>query len=143
MIPLSLAKLAWIVGAKPKWVLNATARLGQPLDYTASQARWLRLVRSLNRDLRIPLPKAAQLARAAFDHRPGRRTVHLLDARADGLRLTLDVDRNTATFDALLAAADVFAVGKQAGRKRPPPRHAGAVLARAWRVRISVGLLRA
>jgi len=66
MIPLSLRQFASAIGADQKWVLNTAARLGRPFEYTADDARWLRLARSLNRDLRIPLPMAAALAAQAL-----------------------------------------------------------------------------
>lgn len=143
MIPLSLSKLAWIVGAKPKWVLNAARRLSQPLDYSESQARWLRLVRALNHELRIPLPLAAQLASRALEARPRHRTVRLLDAPAHGLRLSVDLNRYASGFSAALAASHVFATGKRAGRKQPIPRRPGSAIVRARRRGIEVWRLRA
>src|SRR5690348_14841297 len=63
MIRLSLKQFALASGATAKWVLNARPRLGQSLEYTERDARWLRLARALNRDVGIPLRTAAALAR--------------------------------------------------------------------------------
>src|SRR4051794_254172 len=62
MIPLSLKEFAIAVGAEPKWILSTIPRLGGPIEYTASNASWLRLARILNRELGIPLWRAAELA---------------------------------------------------------------------------------
>ena len=67
MIPLTLKEFALAVGADAKWVQNAKPRLSRSIAYTSSDARWLRLTRTLNRDLRIPLAFASELAHAALE----------------------------------------------------------------------------
>src|SRR5678815_189346 len=67
MIPLTLKEFALAVGADAKWVQNAKPRLSRSIAYTSSDARWLRLTRTLNRDLRIPLAFASELAHAVLE----------------------------------------------------------------------------
>ena len=69
MISLSLKQTALAVGAEPKWVLSAFARLGRQRTaraYSDDDARWLRLARVFHRELGIPLPSAAALATDAL-----------------------------------------------------------------------------
>jgi hypothetical protein len=99
MIRLSLKQFALACGATAKWVLNARPRLGQPVEYTDDDARWLRLARALNRDVGIPLCAAGELARRVLEHHPNTATpmpgTPMLDApyrhadgRYGGLRYT-------------------------------------------------------
>lgn len=169
MIPLSLRQFASAVGARPKWVLNAATRIGRPFEYTADDARWVRLARSLNHEMRIPLRTAAELAAQALKSQtrraaratpagpaapaelaraagPGggaQEATCIVEVQAEGLRLTIDLERHRATFAAALAAAMAFEAPKRPGRKRPSPRNSGAAIARARRHGISIGMLRA
>ena len=140
MIPLSLKNFALAVGAHPKWVLNAKPRLGRELEYSPADAQWLRLTRVLNRELRIPLQFAAGLAGSALEQPEG--VVCVCAAKADGVRLCVDLRRDRASFAAVLASAIAFGGPRRSGRKRHPPRHYKAALAQAWRLGINVGLLR-
>jgi hypothetical protein len=74
MIRLSLKQFALACGATAKWVRNARPRLGQPIEYTDDDARWLRLARALNRDVSIPLCAAGELARRVLEHHPNTAT---------------------------------------------------------------------
>jgi hypothetical protein len=168
MISLTLKEFALAVGAEPKWVLNAKPRLGRAIAYTAADAEWLRLTRTLNRDLRIPMRFAAELARAALGQsvwddvdgacaqpavapdgrvrsitRTSRSVVCVAAARTEGVRLTIDLRRQQATFAAALASAITFGEARRPGRKRRAPAHFRAAIGRAWRLKINVGLLRA
>jgi hypothetical protein len=146
MIELSLQQFALAVGAAPKWVLNARPRLGRPIAYTVPDAQWLRLARCLNRDLRIPLRTAADLAVQALTRRAGNggtTGARVVDVRAEGVRLTVDLERQRAAFETALSAAIAFGNPKRPGRKRRPPQHFWAAIGRAWRAGIAVGPLRA
>jgi hypothetical protein len=74
MIRLRLKQFALACGATAKWVRNARPRLGQPIEYTDDDARWLRLARALNRDVGIPLCAAGELARRVLEHNPNTAT---------------------------------------------------------------------
>jgi hypothetical protein len=180
MISLTLKEFALAVGAEPKWVLNAKPRLGRAIAYTPADAEWLRLTRTLNHDLRIPLRFAGVLARAALgqsvwddgdrasaggspsglatdDSRSrsqrllapdgrvstSRSVVCIAATRTEGVRLTVDLRRQQATFAAALASAVAFGEPRRPGRKRRAPAHFRAAIGRAWRLKINVGLLRA
>jgi hypothetical protein len=67
----------------------------------------------------------------------------VVDVRAEGVRLTIDLERQRAAFDTALAAAIAFGNPKRPGRKRRPPPHFRAAIGRAWRRGIHVGSLRA
>src|SRR5215218_8450743 len=160
MIQLTLKEFALAVGADAKWVQNAKPRLSRSITYTSSDARWLRLTRTLNRDLRMPLAFASELAHAALDGaerdgrdsarrfgaasraRPPRSVVCVVAAKSDGVRLTVDLRRERSSFNAALAAAMAFGEARRPGRKRRAPTHYRAALGRAWKLGINVGTLR-
>jgi hypothetical protein len=156
VISLTLKQLALAIGATPKWVLNAAPRLaraGHAFAYTDTDAKWLRLARVLNRDLRIPLPHAATLARRAVSPADSvqtsagsaaiRGSAALAASSGDGVRLAVDLARYESTFEAALASAKAFGAPRRAGRKRRPPAHFGAALGRARRSGIDLFMVRA
>jgi hypothetical protein len=156
MISLSLKQTALAVGAEPKWVLSAFARLGRERNATAysdDDARWLRLARVFHREMGIPLPAAAALATETLlsarlplqvpSPVPARKKTVLRGSRADGVRLVVDLDRFESTFQAALASALAFGVPRRAGRKPRAPSHLGAALAQARRKGIDLLRVRA
>ena len=121
MISLSLKQTGLAVGADPKWILSAFARLGRERNATAysdDDARWLRLARVFHRVMGIPLPAAAALATETLlsarlpsqvpSPVPARKKTVLRGSRADGVRLVVDLDRFESTFQAALASALAF-----------------------------------
>ena len=59
---MTLAEFSLLVDAPPKWVLNARATIGRAPAYSVAAAEQLAIVRVLNRDFAVPLPRAWRLA---------------------------------------------------------------------------------
>ena len=63
---MTLAEMAALVGAPPKWVLNTMAALERPLAYSMSSARQLAVTRVLQAELQMPLRRAHVMAKRAL-----------------------------------------------------------------------------
>jgi hypothetical protein len=63
---MTLAEFATLVDAPTKWVLNTNALLGFDAQYKLEDAEHLALIRVLNRDFSIALPRALELARTVL-----------------------------------------------------------------------------
>ena len=135
---MTLQQFAAAVGADPKWVLNTTRLLGRRLRRTPAEARWLRLVRLLHRDVGLSLAAASRAATRAF---AAAGPSAIAAASPDGsATVIVDRARFESSFLAALGAALGVAGPRRRGRWRKPGRDALAA-ARAYGV--DLGLLRA
>ena len=135
------SQFAMAVLADEKWVENAARLLNKRLKYSAGEARWLGLVRVLNREVGLTLSRAAQLADEALRHAPDEGRV--LIGRTEGGRAAISVDM--ARFYSTYAAALSAALDLGAGRRRGRPRRASkkkSPLARAAEYGVDIDLLR-
>ena len=130
---MTLAEFSVVVDAHPKWVLNTRAILGLTGDYTVEAAEDLALVRALNRDFGIVLPRASELAASALHPVAG---VSVPSGFAD---LVIDVGRLRAAVATRLSLLSTHHAARRVGRK---PRRM-APLAAAKRHGLDVTLLRA
>jgi hypothetical protein len=119
-VRLSRAQFAAIVQADEKWVENSARALGRRLAYTPPEARWMRLVRLLTRDLGFPVARAAELADEALRQPPDTRSLSLASAPDSPAALVLDLARFHSAFAATLSAE--IHHGGPRRRGRPPAR---------------------
>ena len=137
---MTLTDFALLVDAPPKWVLNTRAILGPGVRYTVPIAERLALVRVLNRDLGIALPRAWSLAGAALLRPVGQSNVVSVVA-GDGLvTLEIDVHRLQAALATRRSQLATMHEPRRAGRK--PSRSSNPVFA-AQRHGLDVSLLQA
>ncbi|HKT06981.1 MAG TPA: hypothetical protein VJR24_03710 [Gemmatimonadaceae bacterium] len=102
---LSKRQFASAAGATEKWVDNARRILSRRCVRTETEARWLRLVRTVSQAFDISLQRAGELATAALQLDP-RSPPTTIGASGDGaLGLVIDMPRYHARFDLALAAA--------------------------------------
>lgn len=130
---MTLAEFSIVVDAPPKWVLNTRAILGLDSEYTVEAAEQLALVRALNRDFGIALPRAIDLAAKAL------RPVDGASAPPGFANLVIDVVRLRVAIATRLSLLSTQHASRRAGRK---PRRA-APLSAAKRHGVDVTLLRA
>lgn len=132
-----LADFSLLVDAPPKWVLNTSAVLGSGVRYSCAVAERLALVRMLNRDLAIPLPKAWELAGSAlWPEVPDR----VEFTAGDGtVTVVVDLYRLRAALAVRRALLATMSPRRRAGRK---PGHSADPLAAAEQYGIDVGLLK-
>ena len=76
---MTLAELSCLVGAEPKWVLNALAALGRPKRYTLELARRLSVTLAIHEATGAPLARSLIL---------GERALRAHERGADGVILT-------------------------------------------------------
>ncbi len=91
---MTLAELAHLAGAEPKWVLNAFSALGReaPRHYTADLARRLAVTRSVHYATGMPISAAYALAARALRATRGARAVPVSTDDPDVV-LSIDVTR--------------------------------------------------
>lgn len=131
---MTLAQFAVAVGADPKWVQNAAAGLGRPVEYTVKEARHLGLVRVLQSTLGVPLRAADQMAGAAL--REGADELTVREAPDGSVRVVVDVRRYLSTFTAALSRA--LSGYEPRARGRPMVRERGVAAARAYGMDLSL-----
>ena len=137
---MTLAEFALLVDATPKWVLNTRAVLGSSVRYSVAIAERLALVRLLNRDLSIPLPRAWELAGAALTHTSGPSGMFELVAGDGTVTLAIAVHRIRAAIATRRSQLATMPPRLQAGRK--PKRPPNSLMA-ARRYGLDLSLLRA
>jgi hypothetical protein len=125
------------VGARPRWVLNALARLRLPRRrYTEPLARRLALCRFISEAARTPLPEALRLADRALREADPHGTWRL--EGPGGVALAVDLPRFFTTYGAGLALA-LNGYGEKPRGRRPSRR--GSAIERAKAYGIDVTLL--
>jgi hypothetical protein len=119
---MTLSEFALLVGADPKWVLNASAALGEKFTYSAATARRLAVARALGDALHISLLHGDGLAVRALRGFHGKPTpVTIAPAHGADVVVTVDIYRLVAAFNTRLARLRTMYAPAQRGR-RPSPR---------------------
>jgi len=133
---MTLGQFAVAVGASPRWVLNALARLRLPRRYGEPLARRLALARFISEAAQTPLPDALRLADRAL-HEATPASSWRLEGPG-GVSLAVDLPRFFTTYGAHLALALNHYGEKPRGRR---PSHRGSAIERAKAYGIDVTLL--
>ena len=136
------SQFALAVLADEKWVENATRLLNKRLRYSAEEARWLGLVRVLNREVGLTLVRAAQLADEALRHPMTEVSVVVGRGEDESAGVSIDLARFHSTHAAALSAALDMGGARRRGRRSTMPAKKGA-LDRAARYGVDTDLLRA
>lgn len=124
---MTLADFALLVNASPKWVLNTRAVLGPGIRYTVPVAERLALVRLLNRDFAITLPRAWALAGEALSKTPDPSGVVECPAEDGIVSVSVDVQRLRAAIAVRRSLLTTMPRRRRAGRK--PERQSNALAA--------------
>lgn len=140
-MPPSLADVATLADAPPKWVLNTLAALGGPTRYSLPLARRLAVIRILQRELDLPLRRADDLAGRVLadggEHPAGPVTI---PASPDGVaQVTVNLPRLLAAVAMRQALLRTTLAPAQRGR---PRARRGDPLARAADWGLDLSLLR-
>ena len=135
---MELAEFSVLVDAPPKWVLNSRAVLGSSIRYSLAVAERLALVRMLNRDLAVPLPKAWELAGSALV--PGAPDRVEFTAGDGAVTVLVDLYRLRAAVAVRRAELATRSPRRRVGRK---PRRSTDPLAAAEHYGLDVGLMKA
>lgn len=134
-------QFALAVRADSKWVQNTARLLGKRFRYTIAEARWLALVRILNRDFSIPLDDAGRLATSALRFPPDTRELRLLESGDGSAAIVLDLARFHSSFAASLSAALMLGTPRRRGRRAQ--RADGDAIASARKLGVDIDLVRA
>jgi len=118
---LTLAEVAYLAEAPPKWVLNTCAALGVGASYTLPLARRLQVVRLLQSEAGCSAERADALAERVLhpdndSHDDGMVSVALDDEGM--LRMQLDLARLNSTFAARRSALHTTVAPRVRGRPR-------------------------
>jgi len=132
----TLGRFATAVGASPRWVLNALARLGLPRrGYDEALARRLALCRFISESAQTPLPGALRLAdRTLHEADPG--STWRLEGPG-GVSLVVDLPRFFTTYGANLALA-LNSYGEKPRGRRPSRRGSAIERAKAYGVDVTL-----
>ena len=136
---MTLSDFALLVDAPPKWVLNTRAVLGSGVCYSVPIAERLALVRVLNRDLGIALPRAWSLAGAALLRPVGQSEVVSVVAGDGSVTVAIDVIAYRRPLRRAVHNSQLQAP-RRAGRK---PRRSSNPVSAAQRHGLDVSLLQA
>jgi len=128
--------------ADEKWVENAARLLDTRLRYSADEARWLGLVRILNREVGLTLSRAAQLADEALRHAPDEGGVLIGGTEGGSAAISVDMGRFYSTYAAALSAALELGAGRRRGRPRRAAKKKSPALARSAQYGVDIDLLR-
>lgn len=132
---MTLGQFAMAVGASPRWVLNALARLALPRRYDEPLARRLALARFIAEAVGTPLPDALRLADRALKEADAHATWRL--EALGGVTLALDLPRFFTTYGAHLALA-LNHYGEKPRGRRPSRRGSAIERARAYGVDLTL-----
>lgn len=136
------SQFAMAVRADEKWVENAARLLNKRFKYSASEARWLGLVRVLNREIGLTLSHAAEVADEALRHAPDEGRVLVGGTESGTAALSIDMPRFYSAYAAALSAALDLGGGRRRGRPRGAKKRKSPALARAAEYGVDIGLLR-
>ena len=132
---MTLGRFATAVGASPRWVLNALARLGLPRRYGEPLARRLALARFISEAVQTPLPDALRLADRALRDADPRGTWRI--EGLGGVSLVVDLPRFFTTYGANLALA-LNNYGEKPRGRRPSRRGSAIERARAYGIDLTL-----
>jgi hypothetical protein len=138
---MTASQFALAIRADPKWVQNAARILGKRFRYGKAEARWLGLVRQLQRQFGIPLHMAGDMASAALAAPATERAVSVGKSEDGSARVVIDVARYHSSFAASLSAALTLGTPRRRGRRMHRPHHDPVLAARAHGV--DIGLIEA
>jgi len=139
---LTLAELAFLTDAPPKWVLNTCAALGLDEPYSLGLAKHLYLTRRLHLGLAVPLPRAYELAVAALSAPRCQQATPVRLAAALGADICLEIDRERIESSFAIRRSALATTSAPRARGRPAARDRDPVAAaEAWGLDLS--LLRA
>ena len=134
---MTLGQFAVLVGAEPKWILNARAVLGRDLRYSVSTAERLSLAQLLSSDFQIPLPRAWAIAGEALDH-----DVDAYRVTTDDGLLSLEIDLARLRSAIAIRRSQLATTHQPRRAGRKPARRRDAIEA-ARRYGLDVTLLQA
>lgn len=137
---MTLADFALLVDASPKWVLNTRAVLGPGVRYTVAVAERLALVRLLNRDLAIPLPRAWALAGESLARTTGSSRQVEFPVGDGTVNLSVDVHRLRSAIATRRSLLATMPPRRRTGRR---PKRQSNPLAAAREYGLDVTLLQA
>lgn len=137
---MTLADFALLVNASPKWVLNTRAVLGPGVRYTVAAAERLALVRLLNRDFAVPLPRAWTLAREALAKTPAQSGLAECPSEDGIVSVSVDVQRLRSAIATRRSLIANMPPQRRAGRK---PKRSPNPLAAAKRYGLDMTLCQA
>ena len=133
---MTLGRFATAVGASPRWVLNALARLRLPRrGYDETLARRLALCRFISEAAQTPLPQALRLADRALREAAPSSTWRV--EGPGGVSLVVDLPRFFTTYGANLALA-LNNYGEKPRGRRPSRRGSAIERARAYGVEVTL-----
>lgn len=124
--------------AEDKWVENSARLLGRKLKYTASEARWLGLVRLLSQEQGVPLARAAELADEAVRFDPSEDWIVVGQTENGVSGISIDLARFHSDYAASLSAAKDMGARRR-GRSRAERT---AALESAAKYGVDIGLLK-
>jgi hypothetical protein len=136
------SQFAMAVLADDKWLENAARLLNKRLKYSAGEARWLGLVRVLNREVGLTLSRAAELADEALRHAPDEGRVLVGGMEGGRAAISVDMARFYSAYAAALSAALQLGGGRRRGRPRGAMKKKSPALARAAQYGVDIDLLR-
>ncbi|MEK7403068.1 MAG: hypothetical protein AABZ80_12005 [Gemmatimonadota bacterium] len=118
---MTLAELALLAGASPKWVLNAAAVVPVPRRYSLDVARRLAVTRAIQSAAGATLPKAWASAGDALSRYHGEDApVTLAPHDSDAVVLTVDVGRLLSEVNVRHSQLNSMYAPRQRGRRRRP-----------------------
>ena len=132
---MTLGQFAMAVGASPRWVLNALARLDLPRRYGEILARRLALARFVSEAVQMPLPEAMRLAERMLREADPLGTWRL--EGKGGIALVVDLPRFFTTYGANLALA-LNRYGEKPRGRRPRRRGSAVERARAYGIDLTL-----
>lgn len=136
---MTLGRFALVVGADPKWILNAAAALDRKLAYSEMEARRLGFAKRIQEALGISLKRADRLAGEILQ-RPFTPTATIQFGEGD-IKVMFDLERILSDFTVRLSKARTQYAPRRRGR--PSKGHALTAAERAREYGIDVDLVRA
>ena len=137
------AQLAIAVMADERWIENTARLLKKRLRYTIDESVWLGLVRLLNQELELPLARAAAVADEALGLIKEKREVVVGRSGDSSAAISIDMPRFRSSHAASLSAALTLGGARRRGRRpAKTSRRKAAVLEKASRYGVDIGLLR-
>ena len=136
------AQFAMAVSTDEKWVENAARLLKRRLKYTVAESVWLGLVRVLNREVQVPLVRAAELADEALGLTGAAAEVVVGERESSSAAIVIDMPRFRSSHGAALSAALTLGGARRRGRQRVQPKRKSGALEQASRYGVDLDLLR-
>ena len=137
------AQLSMAVMADEKWIENTARLLKRRLRYTIEESVWLGLVRMLNRELELPLARAAAIADEALGFIEENSPIVVGKSEDSNAAVSIDMPRFRSAHAASLSAALTLGGARRRGRRpAKSSRRKSDVLKKAARYGVDIDLLR-